>query len=139
MTTAFPIPANEDQRQCRVEELNLLDTQAEPVLDAFTRLASHVTGLPISLINLVDHTRVFHKSAAGLPPGGSSPREGAFCAYTILNDGIFEVTDLRLDARFANAPAVTGPMKAVHYAGVPLIFPGGERVGTICLIGHQPG
>ena len=134
----YPIPANEEQRVCRLEELNLLDTGAEPVIDAFTQLAANVTGMPLALLNLVDRDRLFVKSAAGFPAGASAPRSGAFCAYTIDGDDLFEVEDARLDPRFCDHPVVAGPAGLVHYAGVPLTLPGGERIGTICLLGPQP-
>ncbi len=137
--SSYPICGNEDQRLCRLDDVDLLGTPAEPVLDAFTRLASNVTGLPVALLNLISRERTFVKSAVGVPQGMSLPRQETFCAWTIASDGILEIEDARQDPRFADMPAVTGPLQAVHYVGAPLVFPGGEKLGTICLIGHQSG
>ncbi len=137
--TDYPILADEEQRACRLEELNLLDTGSEPVLDAFTVLAAKVTGMSLALLNLVHRDLIFMKSAVGMPQGDSFPRSGAFCAYTIGGDGIFEVEDASQDPRFAAHPAVAGPVGLMHYAGVPLVMPGGERIGTICLLDPRPG
>jgi hypothetical protein len=45
-----PIPADEDQRLCRLLTLGVLDTGSEGVLDSFTDLAASLTGHPIALI-----------------------------------------------------------------------------------------
>ena len=52
---------------------------------------------------------------------------------------MFEVEDARLDPRFADNPLVTGSPLVTHYAGAPLVMPGGERIGTLCVIGDRPG
>ena len=133
-------PVNEAQRLRRLHELELLDSAAEPVLDDFTRLAVAVTGKPIALISLVDADRQWFKSAVGqLGQGCETSREISFCTHAVASDEIFEVENAPADPRFCNNPLVTGEPRIVHYAGAPLVMPGGERIGTICLIDHQPG
>jgi two-component system sensor histidine kinase/response regulator len=51
---------------------------------------------------------------------------------------LFEVPDATLDARFAANPLVTGPPDIRFYAGAPIVLPGGERVGTVCVIDREP-
>jgi PAS domain S-box-containing protein len=134
------LPLNESQRLQRLQRLGLLDTEAEAVLDGFTQLAASVTGMPIALISLIDHDRQWWKSAVGLPQGGGTRRDHSFCSHAIAQDeALFEVEDARLDARFSDNPLVRSPPHVVHYAGVPLVMPGGERVGTVCVIDDQPG
>jgi len=137
---APPTPSDEARRLQRLRGLRLLDTQAEAVLDAFTDVAATVTGLPMALISLVDHDRQWFKSAVGLPQGGQTAREISFCAHAVAcGDELFEVEDARLDPRFADNPAVLGPPGVRHYAGMPLVMPGGERIGTLCVVDTQPG
>ncbi len=132
--------AEEARRLRRLEQLNLLDTAAEPVLDDFPRLAVAVTGKPIALISLVDADRQWFKAAVGvLGQGCETPREVSFCTHALASDEIFEVEDASTDPRFRHNPLVTGEPHVVHYAGAPLVMPGGERIGTICLIDHVPG
>jgi signal transduction histidine kinase/CheY-like chemotaxis protein len=135
------LPANEQQRLLRLRELALLDTAAEPMLDAFTTLASDITGMPIALISLVDADRQWFKSAVGLAQGGETPRSVSFCGHVVAGDdpGVFEVADALRDLRFHDNPLVTGEPRIRHYAGAPLTLPGGERIGTVCLISPQPG
>ncbi len=133
-------PANEQQRLLRLQRLALLDTEAEAVLDGFTQLAATVTGMPIALISLIDKDRQWWKSAVGLPQGSGTARDLSFCGHAIASEeDLFEVEDARLDERFADNPIVLGQPRVVHYAGVPLLMPGGERIGTLCVIDAKPG
>ena len=133
-------PANEQQRLLRLQRLALLDTEAEAVLDGFTQLAATVTGMPIALISLIDKDRQWWKSAVGLPQGSGTARDLSFCGHAISSEeDLFEVEDARLDERFADNPIVLGQPRVVHYAGVPLLMPGGERIGTLCVIDAKPG
>jgi signal transduction histidine kinase/DNA-binding NarL/FixJ family response regulator len=131
--------AVESRRIARLERLRVLDTGGEPVLDGITRLAAELTGRPIALISLVDRDRQWFKSTVGVPQGGQTPRAIAFCTHAIQGDGLFEVEDARADPRFAGTPLVTGKPHVVHYAAHPLVMPGGERIGALCVIGHEPG
>jgi PAS domain S-box-containing protein len=133
------IQETEIRRLRRLHRLGLLDTEAESVLDNFTQLAARLTDLPIALISLIDSDRQWFKSAIGLPQGAQTPREIAFCHHAICSDEFFEVEDARQDPRFADNPLVRGEPKIAHYAGSPLVMPGGERIGTLCVIGDKPG
>jgi signal transduction histidine kinase/ActR/RegA family two-component response regulator len=123
----------------RLRRLRLMDTAGEAVLDGFTEMAAAICGLPISLVSLVDDRRQWFKSAVGIPQGLETPRELAFCAHAIQQSDLFEVSDARVDERFRSNPLVTGSPHVVHYAGVPLVMPEGERIGTLCVINHSPG
>ena len=50
-------------------------------------------GVPISLVSLIDHDRQWFKANVGLPGVTETPRDVAFCAHAIFDDGIFEVTE----------------------------------------------
>lgn len=135
-----PVLKNEAQRLTRLRQLGVLDTEAEAVLDSFTELAAAITGMPIALITLIDDQRQWFKSAVGLAQGSQTPRELAFCAHAIAaGEDVFEVEDAALDPRFADNPLVEGAPHLAHYAGVPLVMPGGERIGTLCVIDSKPG
>ncbi len=136
---APPVLENEPQRLHRLQQLGTLDTGAEAILDAFTELAASITGMPIALITLVDQDRQWFKSAVGLTQGSQTPRAISFCGHAIAGEGLFEIEDARLDPRFADNPLVTGSPLVTHYAGAPLVMPGGERIGTLCVIGDRPG
>ncbi|MBP6901185.1 MAG: PAS domain S-box protein [Burkholderiaceae bacterium] len=133
-----PIPADEARRLARLHQLLVLDTEAEPLLDHLVQWAAEVCGVPIALVSLVDSQRQWFKANLGLPGVHETPRELAFCAHAILDDALMEVPDATADARFAANPLVTGEPGIRFYAGAPLVLPGGERVGTLCVIDRQP-
>lgn len=133
-----PVPAVEAERLARLQALSVLDTDAEPLFDALTRAAALVVGVPIALLTLVDAERQWFKSHVGLGGINETPRSSAFCAHTILGDGVLEITDARVDPRFADNPLVTGEPHIRFYAGAPLEFAGGLRVGSLCVIDHKP-
>lgn len=125
---------SEVQRLKQLRELFILDSAPEAVFDDIARLASEVCGVPIALMSLVDTERQWFKANVGLPGVNETPRDVAFCAHAIGSDALFEVQDATLDPRFSRNPLVTGAPDIRFYAGAPLILPGGERVGTLCVI-----
>lgn len=131
-------PVNEIQRLSRLQELDVLDSGAEPVFDALTRTAALVTGTPIALISLIDENRQWFKSNQGLPEASETPRDMAFCAHAILADGVMEVPDATRDSRFADNPLVTGEPGIRFYAGAPITLRDGLSMGTLCVIDRQP-
>jgi two-component system, sensor histidine kinase and response regulator len=131
-----PLTREEPLRLAVLDSLGVLDTPADPVLDGIVRAAAHLTGCPVSLVSLVDARRQWFKARHGLQVE-QTPRELAFCAHAILQTDVFEVTDARLDARFADNPLVTGEPHVIFYAGVPLTVDG-HVMGTLCAINHRP-
>ncbi len=130
------LTTDETDRLTMLGELLILDSGNEPAFDSIARMASEICGTPIALITLVDKERQWFKANVGLPGFYETPRDIAFCAHAIEDDDILQVSDARLDPRFANNPMVTGAPDIRFYAGAPLILPGGERMGTLCVIDH---
>jgi len=126
----------EAQRLALLHYLQLLDTPAEAVFDAITRLAAQLTERPIALIGLADADRIWFKSRVGLH-AAQSPRDISFCGFAIASTDIFEVPDSRADPRFAASPLVTGYPNVQSYAGMPLRV-AGLPMGTVCVVGHEP-
>ena len=137
VNTASNCSDAEADRLARLRELVILDSEPEPVFDSIARMASEICGVPIALISLIDLERQWIKANVGLPGVNEIPRDGAFCDYAIRSDAVLEVIDAVADPRFAHNPFVTGAPDVRFYAGAPLILPGGQRVGTLCVIDHQ--
>ena len=133
-----PHPEDEATRLAALLSLEVLDSGPEAEFDALVHAASLVCGTPISLISLIDTERQWFKANVGLPGVSETPRDVAFCSHAILGDGLFEVADASLDARFADNPLVAGQPDIRFYAGAPLRLSDGSHVGTLCVIDRQP-
>ncbi len=127
----------ESVRLDRLRQLAVMDTGHEPVFDALARTASAICGTPIALVSLIDDTRQWFKANIGLEGVAQTSRKVAFCAHAIAGTELMEVPDALEDARFVSNPLVTGAPHIRFYAGAPIIMPGGERLGTLCVLDRQ--
>lgn len=132
-----PVPANESQRLDALHALRILDTPEEERFNAITRLAASMTGAPIALISLVDAERQWFKSRVGID-ACETARSLSFCAHAVQSARYLEVEDATADRRFADHPFVMQAPGIRFYAGMPLVLPGGEAVGTLCVADTAP-
>jgi PAS domain S-box-containing protein len=136
MIPAHPAP-DEAARLRALRELGVLDTAPEERFDRLTRLAQDIFQTPIALVTLVDEERQWFKSNRGLDVG-ETPRDVAFCAHAILDEGVLVIPDAKADPRFADNPLVTSDPDIRFYAGAPLATSDGHAVGTLCVIDTEP-
>ncbi len=134
---AAPIPANEAQRLKALLALHLLDTPPEERFDRITRLAARILGVPIAYVVLIDENRQFMKSRYGSDTV-ETPRDQAFCAYTILENKQLVIPDAKFDDRFSDNPLVTGKPNIRFYIGSPIAAADGSLVGSLCVIDRKP-
>jgi diguanylate cyclase (GGDEF)-like protein len=126
-------PANEKERLKTLRSIDILDTDPEERFDRLTRMAKRVFGVSIALVSMVDENRQWFKSRAGLD-ASETGRDISFCGHAILGSDVFVIED----ERFADNPLVTGPPNIRFYAGVPLRYLNGSKLGTLCIIDQQP-
>ena len=137
MTRPPAYPPDEEARLAALRALQVLDSPPEERFDRIVRLAQRLFDVPIALITLVDADRQWYKSRIGID-ATEAPRSIGFCPTAILTPETFVVPDAHDDPRFADDPAVRGPLGVRFYAGHPLTTPGGFRVGTLCVADRQP-
>lgn len=133
----LPIPENEQERLKALKGYEILNSISEQEFDRITELAAIICNTPVSLITLIDENRQWFKAKVGIDLS-ETPREIAFCQYTIMQDTILEIQDTLQDDRFKDNVLVTGSTGVRFYAGVPLTDPSGYNLGTICVIDLQP-
>jgi len=131
------MPVNEKQRLTELHSLNILDTSPEERFDRLTRMAKRVFGVDIALVSLVDENRQWFKSKAGLE-ADETGRDISFCGHAILGNDIFVIGNALDDQRFYDNPLVTGPPNIRFYAGAPLRYMNGSKLGTLCIIDSKP-
>jgi len=128
---------DERTRLATLRAYEILDTLPDPRFDVFVRVAAQFYDVPISLITLVDEHRVWFKSALGLD-AAEAPREIAFCAQAIEDPAtVLVIEDLASDSRYAQNPLVTGEPDVRFYAGAPIVTPGGQALGTLCILDRK--
>lgn len=134
---AAPLPDNEAERLAALHALLILDTPPEQRFDKIVQFAATEFDVPIAMISLVDADRLWLKARIGIALCETG-RDTSMCSHAILQPDIMVVPDTLADPRFADNPLVTGAMNVRFYAGAPLAMASGLRLGTLCLIDHQP-
>ena len=130
--------ANEEVARLRaLERLRILYTEREVAFDALTAMIRGTLDADFALVTLIDDEYQWIKSGAGTDLR-ETERSVAFCDHTIRTSSLLEVSDARLDRRFADNPLVTGEPHIRSYLGYPLITAEGYRIGAFCVIGLAP-
>jgi diguanylate cyclase (GGDEF)-like protein len=135
--TLPPKHPEEPRRIAALHALNILDTEPEERFDRITRLAQRLFGTQMATVSLIDTDRQWFKSRQGMDDPENS-RETSFCAHAILTPETTVVPDATLDERFADNPLVMDDPSIRFYAGHPVSAPGGEPLGTLCVIDDKP-
>lgn len=127
----------EAARVAALDRYDILDTAREREFDDVASLAAHICGAPMAAVTFIDRARQWFKASIGLGLR-ETPREVAFCAWTVEAAEPFVVTDARDDERFAANPYVVGAPHLRFYAGVPLIAHDGSAVGALAVMDTIP-
>ena len=108
-------------------------------LDAVCRTAAALFGVRYAFVSRLDETHQRFLGRDGLNVS-ETPREVAFCAYTVLGEAYAPliVLDTHRDPRFAGNVLVTGPPFLRFYAGVPIALAGGIHTATVCIADTLP-
>jgi hypothetical protein len=128
--------ARDPDRLAALRATGLLDSDPEPGFDRHARLAAQMLNAPIALVSLVDEDRQFFKSGLGVEER-ETPLSHSFCQHAVARREPLVVDDAREHPILKDNPAVL-EMGAIAYAGVPLIDPAGQALGTLCVLDNRP-
>jgi two-component sensor histidine kinase len=130
------IPFNETARMEAVRRYDVLDTPPDGAFDRVTAIAARIFNVPIAIVSIVDHDRIWFKSHHGLPVQ-QIDREPGLCASAILHHDPYVLEDASKDVRSLTNPLVAGDFGLRFYAGVPLHTHDGYNLGTLCVIDKE--
>ncbi|MDR5826358.1 excisionase family DNA-binding protein [Caballeronia sp. LP006] len=129
--------ARELARLQAVARTNLVNSPQQEEFDEIVALAANVAKVPIALITLLTAKEQWFKARYGLATQ-ETPRDYAFCNYTIAQPDGLIVEDAAEDVRFRANPLVTGDMGIRFYAGASIIDYEGYALGALCVIDRAP-
>ena len=130
-------PSSEAARMAAVRRYDVLDTPPDGAFDRITAIAARRFNVPISIVSIVDHDRIWFKSHYGLPINEIA-RDDGLCATTILSATPRVLTDAKTDACALANPLVAGEFGLRFYVGAPLRTHDGHHLGTLCEIDTTP-
>jgi PAS domain S-box-containing protein len=116
----------------------LAPTPLEPVFSGLARLAATLCGTPYASICLTGYASTWCTPSGVLAPCAAPPRD-PFIEHATDAEGVFEIRDVAIDARFRGAECVVGGRAMRRYAAVPVRSDGGEGLGVLAVYGPQPG
>ncbi len=126
------LPEDEHERLATLTSLTILDSAPDERFDRLTRIAVKLFNVPVALVSIVDKNRQWFKSCQGLDMI-QTPRHISFCGHAILGDGAFVVEDTHNDERFVDNPLLIGQQHIRFYAGYPIRYLDGTKLGTLCI------
>jgi two-component sensor histidine kinase len=127
----------EQQRLAAVRRYEILDTPPDGAFDRITALAARLLAVPVAIVSVVDHDRIWFKSRHGLDIEEVN-RDLGLCASCIMQEGPWIVSDARKDPRSLANPLVAGEFGAQFYLGLSLRTHDEFNLGTLCVIDFKP-
>lgn len=134
---SFPLGPDEAKRMRVLQASGFASAIRIPELDALCEEAQATFGSKFATISLLTEDLQILKARAGIDLD-STPRDVAFCNYTILSDDVLVVLDATKDDRFRDNPLTTGEAHIRFYAGAPLIYMNDIRLGAFCVVDTAP-
>lgn len=132
-----PTEPAEEARLRALRETGVLDRAVPPEFEAILDEALDRFGVPIALITFMEAERQVIVARRGTDLR-DQPRRDAFCDRTIQADDVLSIPDLREDEQFSGSRLVGSEPFLRFYAGAPLVYLRGVRIGTLCLLDVRP-
>ena len=145
LRSTHPAAAPADRESARlaaVREHALVGTDPEPAFDAIVRLATHLFGMPMACVTVVDADHGWLKARVGIPLE-ELPRRDSFAGRIVAEalDGSTEplvVEDLRQDLRSDRHPLRQGAQPVCFHAGAPVVDADGQPIGAVSVFDTRP-
>lgn len=126
---------DEAERLRELKNYKIMDSGREACFDQLTFLASKICETPIAFLSFIDENRQWFKSCFGMEVQ-EIPRHISPCNHTIQHQHVHEIPDaMEADCPFQEYMKENG-LRA--YAGVPIVSPRGQHIGSLCVIDYEP-
>ena len=130
------LPADEPERLAALQRYQILDTPPDGAFNHLTAVAAALFRVPIAIVSLVDHDRIWFKSHHGLDVCETG-REPGLCASAIFSPDVYHIRDAVTDARALANPLVSEEFGLRFYAAAPLRTHDGFNLGTLCIMDRK--
>jgi serine phosphatase RsbU (regulator of sigma subunit) len=125
-----------------VTSTSALAVGADAMFDRYARMVRRVLKVPVATVTLVESDRQVYSGLAGdLPEPWRSTRETplshSICQYVVRDRASLVVRDAREDERLLGNRAIP-ELGVVAYAGWPITDAGGDVVGSLSVVDHEP-
>jgi PAS domain S-box-containing protein len=131
------LPPDEPARLAALRRYQILDAPPDGAFDDLTAIAAGLFKVPIAIVSLVDHDRIWFKSHHGLD-ASETGREPGLCASAIFSPEVYHIRDAATDMRALANPLVAQGFGLRFYAAAPLRTHDGFNLGTLCIIDREP-
>jgi GAF domain-containing protein len=137
MASSIDLSSEDAARLTAVRRYEVLDTPPDGAFDRITSLAARIFEVPISIVSIVDHDRIWFKSHHGIDVE-QIDREPGLCASAIMQKEPWVVSDASVDPRTLTNSLVCGDLGLRFYVGIPLCTSDGHNLGTFNIIDVEP-
>ncbi len=120
-----------------VERMALLYTPAEECFDRITRLASRVMRVPVAVLSITGHDRVWFKSRVGVQVNEVA-LDDTLIADVMATHGSLVVQDALATPRYSRSGLVVNAPFARFFAGAAVRAPDGSRIGALSVLDTEP-
>ena len=131
------LPRDELERLEALRRYRILDTPPDGAFDHIAELAASLFRVPIALVSLVDHDRIWFKSHHGIE-AQEVERQAGLCGSAILSPEVYHVRDAGHDPRAQDNLLVAGSFGVRFYAGAPLRTHDDFSLGTLSVLDRVP-
>ena len=132
-----PGSGDEIARLEAVTACGVLDTPRETGFDSIVFTAAQLFRVPMAMLAIVARDRVWLKSSVGPLPSEWS-RHDSLCTVVVDRNQMLIVEDTLIDSRYSQASMVGNAPKIRFYAGIPIMGPGNQPVGTLSVLDRHP-
>ncbi|MDR6174630.1 GAF domain-containing protein [Nocardioides zeae] len=137
---AAPLPLDAPGRLAALRAIGT-GPSADPDLQRFARLVASTLHVPVALVSVVEQDRQVFPGQVGLPEPWASarctPLSHSFCQHVATTAEPLVISDARTVDLVRDNLAIP-ELGVVAYAGMPLTAEGGEVLGSLCAIDHEP-